>query len=179
MKKHLLSCPTLRAEDPEGEKRKQLMAEVGEEKYGRSESSKRKRGHETPTVTSDSDSDDNDISLSLLTKLVKIKEAKSSTSLSKKPLSKFTDEDFDRETKELTVKKLRLDIKLKEEQNRLYEKLGKGVGKLMKLVDFVLENQGNVTVYAQGQEEINHGSILQTAFESTLQESNKGDTLIG
>ena len=157
------------------------MAEVGEEKYGKHDSNKRKRvHHESPHITSDSDSDmDPELQLSLLTKLVKLKESKSATTLSKKPLSKFTDEDFERETKELTVKKLRLDIKLKEEQNRLYEKLGKGLSKLMKLVDFVLENQGNVTVYTQGQEEINHGSILQTAFESTLQESNKGDALIG
>ena len=156
------------------------MAEVGEEKYGKHDSSKRKRGHESLTISSDSDSDlDNELQLSLLTKLVKLKEAKTSTSLAKKPLSKFTDEDFDRETKELTVKKLRLDIKLKEEQNRLFEKLGKGLGKLMKLVDFVLENQGNVTVYTQSQEEVPQTSILQTAFESTLHESNKSDGLIG
>lgn len=179
MKKHILSCAAVNTDDADGEKRKELMSQVDEEKYGKGECKKRKRTHEPLNVTSDScDDSDDELRLTLLTKLVKLKEAKNSTSLAKKPLSKFTDEDFERETKELTVKKLRLDVKLKEEQNRLYEKLGKGVSKVMKLIDFVLENQTatNVTVYAPAQEE--HGSILQSAFEGPLTESNKGDPLI-
>lgn len=181
MKKHLLSCSVVHSNDPDGEKRKQLMTQVDEEKYGnKSEYKKRKNTHEPINITSDSADDgdsDEDIQLSLMTKLVKLKEAKNITSLAKKPLSKFTDEDFDRETKELTVKKLRLDIKLKEEQNRLFEKLGKGVSKMMKLIDFVLENQAlSVTAYAPAQQD--HETILQSAFESPLTESNKGDPLM-
>ena len=70
------------------------------------------------------------------------------TSLAKKPVRKFTDQDFERETKELTVKKLRLDVKLKEEQNKLCQQLSKGLVKILKAVDVFLDAQPRVTVYA-------------------------------
>lgn len=83
----------------------------------------------------------------MMNQFIKVKKvATESTTLSKKPVRRFTDQDFERETKELTVKKLRLDVKLKEEQNKLCQQLQKGLSRILKAVDVFLDTQPRVTV---------------------------------
>lgn len=83
----------------------------------------------------------------LLNQFFRVKKVVSEpTTLAKKPIRKFTDQEFERETKELTVKKLRLDVKLKEEQNKLCQQLSKGLVKILKAVDVFLDSQPRVTV---------------------------------
>lgn len=89
------------------------------------------------------------------------------TTLARKPIKRFTDADFERETKELTVKKLRLDVKLKEEQRALCQQLTRGLARIVQACDLLLaDSQPRVTVYTGS--EATASSILQTAFEASV-----------
>lgn len=93
------------------------------------------------------DGEENCETTKLLNQFFRVKKVVSEpTTLAKKPIRKFTDQEFERETKELTVKKLRLDVKLKEEQNKLCQQLSKGLVKILKAVDVFLDAQPRVTV---------------------------------
>lgn len=95
------------------------------------------------------------------------------TGLAKKPLKQFTEADFDRELKELAVKKARLELKELEERNRLYMKVSRGFDKIMKAVDVYIEKETSVartmTVYPDG------SSILQAAYEDSVVGEQKGE----
>jgi hypothetical protein len=138
--------------------------------------------------------DDNGDATRLINQFLKGKKVVTeTTTLARKPVRKFTDQDFDRETKELTVKKLRLDVKLKEEQSKLCQQLSKGLIKILKAVDVFLDTQPRVTVYVYdfaavsdryltnvflffddsytGTQDGDPSSILHTAYETSVNET--------
>lgn len=63
------------------------------------------------------------------------------TTLGKKPVKQFTDTDFDREHKELATKKMRLEVKIMEDQSRFWAKMSNGVDKILKAVDVYIESK--------------------------------------
>lgn len=115
--------------------------------------------------SSEESEDEQDRAVKILTGLL-TKKGGDESSLAKKPVKSFTDADFDRETKELNVKKLRLEVKLMEEQNRLCYKIGRGIDKFMKALDVYIEDKSSharvVYTNADGT------SILQTAYDESV-----------
>lgn len=112
----------------------------------------------------------------------------------KKPLDKFTDADYDREIKELTVKKLRAELKEieertvnmrvirkeSEERTQLYRKINHDFDKLIKFVDLVVRSEGQerrdligtfVGRLANG-DGVAFPSLLEEAFAETISGSN-------
>lgn len=127
----------------------------------------KKRKHEGSGDESDEEEevDEQDRAVKILTGLLTRTKGDDST-LAKKPLRQFTEADFDRELKELSVKKARLELRELEERNRLYLKISRGVDKFMKAVDIYVEKETSVartmTVYPDG------SSILQAAYEDSV-----------
>lgn len=119
----------------------------------------------------DGNEEDKEETMRLLAKLIKSKDltvTTDRTSHATKSVRQMSNDELDRETRELTVKKLRLDVDLREKQTRLYDKISKGIGKFMKAADAYLESQGaRVTVYT-GTAGDTETSILQTAYEATM-----------
>lgn len=117
--------------------------------------------------------DEQDRAVKILTGLLTRTKGDEST-LAKKPLRQFTEADFERELKELSVKKARLELKELEERNRLYLKISRGFDKIMKAVDIYCEKETSMartmTVYgADG------SSILQAAYEDSVVGEQKAE----
>ena len=63
------------------------------------------------------------------------------TTFCKKPLKQMTNEDFEREQKELVTKKMRMEIKILEDQSRFWSRMSNGVDKVLKAVDLYIESK--------------------------------------
>lgn len=193
MKRHLHICVSLGNEcKAQGISRTDLLADLVEKNSGPGGRKKCTISSSSETIHLKPDEMDQQVlfettengdaaKLLNLNQLFKTKKTVSeSTSLAKKPIKKFTDQDFDRETKELTVKKLRLDVKLKEEQSKLCQQISKGFTRIMQAVDVFLATndvQPRVTVYAQAAPaDGDPSSILHTAYETTV---NDGASVSG
>ena len=134
---------------------------------------KRKHGEGSGEESEEEEeADEQDRAVKILTGLLTRSKGDES-SLAKKPLRQFTDADFDRELKELSVKKARLELKELEERNRLYLKVSRGFDKLMKAADIYVEKETSaartMTVYPDGT------SILQAAYEDSVVGEQKTD----
>lgn len=95
------------------------------------------------------------------------------TTSGKKPLKQFTDEDFEREHKELQTKKMRLEIKVMEDKSKFWAKMGTGVDKILRAVDMYIESQVRAaqqelpqvhTLYTNQ----DGSTVLQAAFAETI-----------
>lgn len=103
------------------------------------------------------------------------------TTAGKKPLKQFSDADFDREHKELLTKKMRLEIKVMEDQSKFWSKMGNGVDRLLKAVDLFIESQ--VRMAAQQEMPQVHtlftnqdgSAVLQAAYAETMTNNVSND----
>lgn len=133
---------------------------------------KRKHGEGSDESEEEEEADEQDRAVKILTGLLTRTKGDEST-LSKKPLRQFTDADFDRELKELSVKRARMELKEIEERTRLYLKVSRGFDKIMKAADVYIEKETSVartmTVYPDG------SSILQAAYEDSVVGEQKNE----
>lgn len=115
----------------------------------------------------DSDSgDDKARAVNILTKLLS---NSSGESKSKKPLSEFTDDDFERESKELKIKIDRLKCKELEEKARFYTKFSTGFSIIVEAChSYVDEKKRAGGVGMSAPNSIDPTSILQAAYEESI-----------
>lgn len=95
------------------------------------------------------------------------------TTAGKKPLKQFTDADFEREHKELQTKKMRLEIKVMEDQSKFWSKMGSGVDKILRAVDLYIESQVRASEQELPQVHTLYtnpdgSTVLQAAFAETI-----------
>jgi hypothetical protein len=128
--------------------------------YTKSEAdgNQRKSGRKRTIIEFDNDMDsDDDTDLGNLTNLSKSEKARAAellsgllmpskpkseeTTFSKKPLKMMTNEDFEREQKELAIKKARMEIKVMEDQSRFWTKMSHGIDKILKAADLYIESK--------------------------------------
>lgn len=89
----------------------------------------------------------------------------------KKPLAEFTDEDFERESKELKIKIDRLKCKELEEKARFYSKFSSGFSVIVQACHSYLDGKKrNPSGIPQS---LDPSSILQAAYEESIQGENQ------
>lgn len=94
------------------------------------------------------------------------------TTSARKPLKQFTESDFDREHKELQTKKMRLEIKVLEQQAKFWSRLAPSADKVVKAADILI----NSTIRTRVAEPQVHtlytnadgSAVLQAAYAETI-----------
>lgn len=102
------------------------------------------------------------------------------TTHGKKGVKTLTDSDFDREQKELLTKKMRLEVKIMEDQRKFWSCLSGSVDKIVHAVDLFIERANREgssdthtipvhtnVLYA------NQDGVLHTAYSETINPSSK------
>lgn len=189
MRKHLVHKCTGNVPESVKEKfRNHKPVYTKNEEKIRKSSRKRTAIHFDSGNTSDDDEDDDDITEFTeknrdLQMFINAQNGRKSeeTTAGKKPLKQFTDEDFDREHKELQTKKMRLEVRMMEDQAKFWSKMGNGVDKILKAVDLFTESQ----VRAASQDNMpqvhtlytnqDGSAVLQAAYAETVSNNGSGD----
>lgn len=93
------------------------------------------------------------------------------TTHGRKPVKALSDSDFDREQKELMTKKLRLEVKIMEDQRRFWSSISGNVDKIITAVDLFIEratrdasNDHSIPVMYTNQD----GSVLHAAYSDSI-----------
>ena len=110
------------------------------------------------------------------------------TTCARKPIKHFTDEDFERERKELMTKKMRLEVRVLEDQSKFWSKMGGSVDRVLNALDALVEctakvrsqqgtESGSVPASVQQHLLANQAgpSVLQSAFVETVTDHADGE----
>ena len=188
MRKHLVyKCTGNVPESVKDKFRNHKPVYTKNEEKIRKSSRKRTAIHFDSGNTSDEDEEDDDVAdfaeknrdLQLLFQSQMTRKSEETTA-GKKPLKQFTDEDFDREQKELLTKKMRLEIKVMEDQSKFWSKMGNGVDKILKAVDLYIESKVRAAEQEMPQVHTLYtnpdgSAVLQAAFAETINNNGTGD----
>lgn len=140
---------------------------------------RKKNSNSNADVTDSEEEDDEEINISrrekdraveFISDLLYSQAKKSEdTTHAKKSLKQFSEADFDREHKELLTKKMRLEVKVLEDQSRFWSRMGGSADKILKAVEYYVESKMNEMSQVTHLYTNSDGTtVLQTAYNEAL-----------